>query len=37
MVRSIGFTEDSNKILTASDDTTIKVIDVASEKVSVSL
>ena len=37
MVRSIGFTEDSNKILTASDDTTIKVIDIASEKAALSL
>ena len=30
MVRSIGFTEDCSKILTGSDDATIKIIDVAS-------
>ena len=30
MIRSIAFTEDSSKVITASDDTTIKVIDIAS-------
>lgn len=36
IVRSIGFTEDSSKILTASDDTTIKIVDIASEKIALS-
>ena len=37
LVRSMSFTEDSSKLLTASDDSTIKALDIASEKVISSL
>lgn len=33
MVRSISFSEDVSKIITGSDDTTVKVFDIVSEKV----
>ena len=36
-IKSLAFTEDSNKLLTASEDSTIKVIDILSEKVISSL
>lgn len=37
MLRTLSFTEDSSKLLTGSDDSTIKVLDIASEKVITSL
>jgi WD40 repeat protein len=33
MIRSVSFSEDSNKILSGSDDCTLKVFDIVSEKV----
>jgi WD40 repeat protein len=33
MIRSLSFSEDSNKILSGSDDCTLKVFDIVSEKV----
>jgi len=33
MVRSLSFTEDCSKLLSSSDDYTIKLIDIASESV----
>lgn len=37
LLRALSFTEDSSKLLTASDDSTIKVVDIASEKIITSL
>ena len=37
LLRSLSFTEDSSKLLTASDDSSIKTLDIASEKVISSL
>lgn len=36
-IKGLSFTEDSSKLLTASEDSTIKVIDISSEKIISSL
>lgn len=36
-VKGLNFTEDSTKLLTGSEDSTIKVIDISSEKIVTSL